>query len=348
MKKGLVAVVIGLVVAISIIGYFFANTYAQKRAKAEVESFLKEANLEGDVNYKTLKANIFSKSVKLEGVQWDIQNTKQTVGELNIKTLTISGNPKESFTVKMENIELINLNSDSPTELIGKPLFEAKNGYWDVKRSDGNMDIRFSLDDIKLNKMLINSLVKEEKQAKEIMTKVLRLDNPIYIKAHYIINKDKGILNIDKYQIDFKNNLKVSYSFYVTNIDYQGFENVAKQLRSNKGDPLMVLSLLSKLYTMKPINLSFSITNEGVVDRALDFIKKETNTSKDQLRQQLSASLNNTPFLGYEKPIENFITSDSDKITITIENPRKLSVADLITTLKTQPVLKVFKVDISN
>ncbi|AEA33351.1 hypothetical protein [Hippea maritima] len=348
MKKS-VGVILVVVLTVAIIGgYFFANSYAQKRARIEVNRLIKESNLEGDVHYKDLKASLFSKNIKLFGVEWFIKKQGETVGELNIKRLVLEGNLDKSYVVKFYEANLVNLNPNSPYGTIGKDIAKIKQGQWDMSKEVGIVKIGFEINGIKINKEIINSAIKKEKESEEIFTKVIKLENPIDIKAKYKLNKKEGILKIDDYELNFKNNLKLKYSLVVSNIDYAGFEELSRQIKKDRNSPIVLLSLLSKLYTLKPLNLYVEIENEGLINRALEFALKNSQTTEEQIKNEIEKSLINTPISAYKDKIENFALAKKDKIKINIENISNLSVADLITRLRTAPFDRVFRLKITN
>jgi len=347
MKKGLTVLIVFLtVVVLAFAGYNFANTYAQKKARAEVEKILKKAHLDKDVTYKSLKANIFSKSIKLNGITWNIKKHGELMGNLDIKEVVITGRPNEDMRAKFEDAVLVNLNANSPLTTINKPVITIDKGFVSIKRNNGETESVFSAKKILINK----NIFKDEKnqELKDVLFNVFNMDKPIDVKVKTVVNENTNTFSINHYTFDWENNFKIYYSLKLENIDLKGLKNASKELNNQNPNPLAILNYLSKVYEIKPIDLNVKLKDKGLIERAEGFIAKENKTTKEKLLKQFSMYLKTTPFRDYSGPIMDFAEGKSKKLEIEISNPQALTVGDIIQKMQNEPLYTVLKINIRN
>ncbi len=347
MKKGLTILVIFLVVVVlAFIGYNFANTYAQKKAKAEVEKILKKAHLDKDVTYQSLKADIFSKSIELDNVNWNIEKRGEQVGQLNIKKTVFSGNPKKDVKAKFFEVALINPNLETLKTPKNEPVLTIEKGSFSLKREDGETESSFSAKDILINKKIFD--IKNDQQLKTVLFNVLNLDKPIEVKIKTYANENKNTFAIKQYKVEWESNFEANYALKLKNIDLNGLRNASKELNSQNPNPLAILNYLSKVYEIKPIKLKFEIEDKGLVERLEDFIAKENKTTKEDLLKQLAMYIKTTPFKDYLDPIMGFAKGENNELKIEIYNPEALTVGDIIQRMQNEPIYSILKINISN
>lgn len=345
MKKTIGILILVLLIG-GISGYFTANWYAQKKAKAEVEKILKKAHLDKDVSYGSLKANIFTKTIKLSDINWTLNKHRELIGKINIKTLTITGKPEELINAKFDKATLIDLNINSPKDLINKPILTVETGSLYFHRKNGVTNSIFKAEHILINKSLFNST--KNKKISEILTNVLNLENPIDLYITTRLNKTNGTFSINQYKIDWKNNLEAMYSLKLSNIDFEGLQKASKGLNSKNPNPIIMLNYLSKLYQIKPKQFTLKITNKGLIDRVESYIAKEDNVTKGNLIKQFSLYLRSTPFRMYFKPIINLAEGKDKDITIKITNNNDLTVGDIFQKMQTAPIYNILKIEVTN
>ncbi len=345
MKK-VIGILILVLLIVGISGYFAVNWYAQKKAKAKVEKILKKAHLDKNVSYGSLKTNIFTKSIELRDINWTLNKHGKLIGKINIKTLTITGQPDKLINAKFKKATLINLNIDSPKKLINKPILTVKAGNLYFSKKNGITDSIFKAKDIMINKSVFN--IEKNKKINEILTSVLNLNNPIDLYIATKIDKTSRTFSINQYKIDWKNNFEATYSLKLGNIDFEGLQKASKGIDNKNPNPMVVLNYLSKLYQIKPKQFTLKITNKGLIDRVENFIAKEDNTTKENLIKQFDFYLRSTPFKSYSKPIINLAKEKNKDITIEIMNNNNLTIGDIFQRMQTTPIYNILKIEVSN
>ncbi len=345
MKK-IIGILILILLVAGISGYFAANWYAQKKAKAEVERILKKAHLDKDVSYGSLKANIFTKSIELRDINWALNKHGKLIGKINIRTLTITGKSGKLINATFKRATLINLNVDSPKELINKPILTVETGSLYFRRKNSVTNSAFKAKNILINKNIFN--VAKNKKINEILTNVLNLENPIDLHIATKIDETNDTFSINQYKIDWRNNFEATYSLKLYNIDFKGLKKASKGLNNKNPNPMVVLNYLSKLYQIKPKQFTLKITNKGLIERVENFIAKEDNITKENLIKQFSFYLRNTSLKMYSKPIINLSEGKSNNITIEITNNNNLTIGDIFQRMQTMPLYNILKIKISN
>ncbi len=347
MKKTLTILVVFLaVIVLAFIGYNFANTYAQKKARAEVEKILKEAHLDKDVSYRSLKANIFSRSIKLNDITWNIKQHGEIVANLDIKSVTVTGKPDKDMKANFEDAELINLNVNAPLKTINKPIITIEKGFLSIKKKDGETKSVFKAEKILINEDLFEN--EKNPDVKRVLFNVFRMDKPINMEVETYANENTNTFSANHYTFDWEDNFKIDYSFKLENIDLKSLKNATKEINNQNPNPLAILNYLSKLYEIKPVNLKVELKDLGLIERVEDFIAKENKTTKENLLKQFSMYLKTTPFKDYSQPIMNFAEGKSKSLYIKVSNPQALTVGDIIQKMQSEPLFNVLKIDISN
>ncbi len=347
MKKIGILIVAVLSVALIIGGYFFLKEYTQAKAKKTINTMLKEANLQKDVSYKSLQTKPFSKIIKLDGVEWYLEKSGNITGKINIQTVTVKAQSKHNFKVFYKNVVLINLNTETPEELLNKPILTIKDGYLTIIKRDGTTKTEFNANYVLINKSIFE-LGKANQKTREVLFKVLRIDKPINIQIVTISNEKKNSFSIGKYSLAWKNNFLINYSMSLNNVDIKGFKSIAKNINKKSNNPLVLLNYFSKIYQIKPATFMIEIKNLGLLPRLVDYLAKNQNISKQTLFMQLKTYLDSTPFKTFEKPIINFIENKKKKIKVLIANPSGYSIGDIFQKTRTEPILQVLKVNITN
>ncbi len=325
-----------IIVTLGVGAYYGANMYMENRALKEVNKIIEQEHLEGLVDYEGVEANVFSRSITLKKVKFALQNkiTSQDVGIMEFDKVILNGDWNKNYTLKLKDIKFINLNPQSPKELMNKKILKADCADFDIEKS-GKIMTKFdgSIRNIRIDRRLF--LLKEQDKEKiKLFNTVMKVNNPINIVMSMMANPSKKTLNIKKYKIDFVNNFGISYKMYVKNIDIIGLDMVAKQLQKNKNSFMVIANAMSKVMQIKPVMFELEFINNGMLDRVLEYQAKQAHMTKDKFIEEELKKVERNPVYGLYKPVKNLLTSKSKKLKITIRNKDMLSVGDLMSSSK--------------
>ena len=349
MKKTIVALIIASTLILAgFIGYIAANKYAQRRAENEIETVLKKANLDKQVSYGRIKANLFSNTIIVNEVEWYIKKHGNLIGKLEVKTVYLSGKPEKTINAKFNDAKLINLNVESPEELINKPILTIKTGYLKVSKGKDRVHTVFEAKRVLLNDRIFEIGKKPSEELRDVLENVLKIRNPFEIYIETTTDAKNNQFAINSYNIDWLGNLLVSYSLKLNNVDINGFKKASEELKGKNPNPLVVLNYLSKLYQIKPDFLKLEIKNEGLVSRLLDYIAKKEKTDKKTIINQVSLYLSRTPFRSYSKPVIDFLKGNSKTLKIKILNSKNLSVGDILQNIQKTPLYSLLNISVTN
>jgi len=348
MKKSIIVfIILAALVITGFAGYLVLNKYAQRKAENEIETILKKTNLYKQVSYGSVKANIFSNTVVVNEVEWYIKKHGNLIGKLEVKTVLISGKPEKTINAKFKDAKLINLNTESPEELINKPILTIKTGYLKVHRGKDIIHTIFDASTVLLNDRIFE-IGKESEKLKSLFENVLKIKNPFEIYIETTTDAKNSQFAINNYKIDWLGNLLINYSLKLNNVDIRGFRKASKELNGKNPNPLIVLNYLSKLYQIKPDFLKLEIENKGLISRLLDYIAKNEKTDKQTLIKQISLYLSKTPFSGYSKSIINFLKGSSKVLKIKIVNSKNLALGDILQDMQRTPLSSLLNITITN
>ncbi|WP_022670704.1 hypothetical protein [Hippea alviniae] len=352
MKKSLLISIAAaaLLIIVSVGVYLYLNASFEKKAKEQIENLTKNNNTIKNFYYKNLKANLFSKSIQLKGIEFEVENKGNITGKVKVKEVVLKGNLNNDYEAEFKNATLINMNINGPTQLIGKTILTAKNGEFEYKDRKGKIKYEFSVEDIKFNKNFFKDLQNNSKQVNEILTDVIKIDNPIEIEGKIEANKNKKTFKVKKYKIDWKNNFSFEYSLKFENINFYKLKKIADELNNNKNqNPLAVLEFFGELGKIKPIKIAFEIKDSGLKERLFNYIKSKDNQTKEQIINELENKLSNSEFRDFKDAIINFVKTDNGKIKLTIENPNKLSISEIIQNANSfRDIQEELKIKLSN
>ncbi|WP_035589556.1 YdgA family protein [Hippea jasoniae] len=341
-KSTLIGVIIAILVVSVVGGYYFANQYAKKVAEKRIDTLLEKNHLKKDVSYKNLTSSILSRSITIHNLIWNVNKNGKKLGKIVVDELVIHGNPlSNDYSVVIKNANIINLQKINP-DLSNKTIATIKTGHIEVEKEDAKEEEKINLTDIHINKNIFFTTQSDF----EKITKILNLNAPINIKAHLILDKKDKTAFLDHYTINWKDNLAVSYSLKLANVDIEGFREIAKQLNGDNPNPIMVLGLLSKAYEIKPLEVKVKFKNYGAVDRFIQLISKTEHTSKEDIIKRLQFQLNHSPFKKFSQPIVSFVDEKKKHLEITIDNPEQLSVGDLGSRLTSNNFYKILHIEV--
>ncbi len=348
MKKTIVAlIIVSTLIIAGFIGYIAANKYAQKRAEDEIEAVLKKANLYKEVSYGRIKANLFSNTVVVSEVEWYIKKHGNLIGKFEVKKIYLTGKPEKTIKAKFKDATLINLNVESPEELINKPILTIQTGYLEVSKGKDRVHTLFEARRVLLNDRIFE-IGKESKKLKELLENVLKIKNPFEINIETTTDAKNNLFAINRYRINWLGNLLVSYSLKLNNVDINGFKKASQDLNGKNPNPLIVLNYLSKLYQIKPDFLRLEVKNEGLINRLLEYIAKNEKTNKETLIKQVNIYLSKTPFKNYSKPITDFLEGNSKTLKVKIVNSKHLAIGDILQSMQKTPLYSLLDITITN
>ncbi len=347
MKKSWVIVLVIAIVIVCVGAWFGLNIYAQQKAKKEITAFLRKNNLEKSVTYGSVKAGFLSNSVSVDRVKYMVENnfTGERSGYFTIDRVVFSGSPEGSYCVMEYGIKYFNQNPKLKG-LVGKMLFSIDELRLKVEKEDNKkLESKGFMENLRLNMPVIISALGEKKNRP--LFKIVDFDSPIDAKVEYGVNFLKRTLKIDEYSIDFENNLKVSYSCKLRNIDFKRLETDVKALRSSGG----IVKLSDLLDTLSSVNvqeIKFEVKNRGLVDRVFGFISNETHRKRSDI---VNGFVHNLVveypgiFRANSEPLRRFLMSRENEVEVELKANSPVSLKELVGELDSMPLYKVIEKD---
>lgn len=346
-------VLLFVIVAVALIGgYFSANMYVKNIAIKKINRVIEKNHWENLVEYGNVKANILKGDITIQNVKFTVQNnmTSKTIGVMDVKTIVVNGDLDKSYSVKAYDTDFINLNDKLQEEMSNKKLFNIKTAYFKISKKNGIIDnFDAEIKNIMLNTKLINLMNNDEKKKLEDIEKIIKIDNPINVTMKYKSYPEKGILNLERYSIDFVNNAGIAYKAYLKNVDLKGIKSAADQLKKNPKNFMVIANIMSKFMEIKPVKLDIAISNHGMLDRLLEESAKKKHMTKDKLIDTALNRIKAGRLSFAYNPIKNFLTSKSKSINVHIDNQKGLSIGDIVTQARNHgSILKILSIKFSN
>lgn len=344
-----IGIIIILIVA-SAGAYFYLNAAFEKKARKQIDNFAKNNNIVKNLSYKDLKASLLTRSVQLKDIEFEVANKDKTTAKIKIKEAIFKGDLNNNYESEFKDASFINMDTNGPIKLIGKTILTAEKGQIKYKKDKGRIEYRFHTEGIKISKDFVKDLQNESKEAEEFLTKILKINNPIKAEGFSIIDTTKKTVDVKKYKMDWENNFSFEYSLSLQNIDIYKLKDMADKLNNkNNQNPLMIFEFFNELGKIKPIKIAFTLKDKGFKERLFDYIKNSDNQTKEQIVSELENKLSNSELKDFKDAIINFVKTDNGKINLTIENPNKLSVSEIIQNANSfEDIQKELKIKLSN
>ncbi len=346
--KGVKFFMIGLIVLIILVGgYFAANIYMQNRAVKRIDKILKENNLQNDFSYESLSANIFSRAITLHNAELTLRDRikNRELGYLKIKTLIVSGNFNKHYNLKAYTISFI--SEKIRLSKGNEPILRAEYADFNTYKKEGiTTKMVGEIKGIRITKAAIQSI--KGKNGKVIKS-IVELNNPINVYMNFLSDPDRETVDIKYYKIEFINNLGFSYGMKLENVDIKGLHKLAKEMQANPKNFALIGILFQKLGSIKPLQINISLTNYGLIDRALSYIAKEDNKTKESIVDNILKEAKKIPSNSAYPAIKNFLLSKKKTLSVLIKNKEKLDVATLFGRLKDKQNLnQLLEIQFSN
>lgn len=351
--KSKLFIILSVLLLIVVGGYFGANYYVQKQAKANIDNFIKENNLENEVKYTDVRSSLFSKSIRVDNITYNINDPLKSrkIGRITAKYAIAKGDLKNNTSVKLYGMSFINLNNKLPKEMHDKVVFTVQNAYYKINKHSDKITYESGADNIKINTDMIFPLNGSKRKKYEEFSKVVLMNNPIDTYSHYTYDKSKQELKIDDSRMNFKNNFNFSYSALIDGIDLPSVNKHLQAMKKNN-DIIKMMAITGDLMNMKIKHMKFVFVNEGIVDRLLNLTVNTQNESKDIVINRKLKNLGNLYNGELYSSLKNLLLSKSKKFTFSIVSKNGATMGQLILSSRKQPmgeiIDKQFKLSFSN
>ncbi len=334
-----------IIAAIAVGAYFGANIYFQKQAVKQIDTMLKDNNLQNDVTYKSVKANLFSRSITVNSVKWYIKSkmnsNEDTYGYVQSKNVIIKGNLNKNYRIEANDLEYINLTPKISPQALNKVIMSAKQYIvTSHKGKDDSTQFDISIKDININTKIFKLTKNYNQQKFEEISKIVKFNNPINITMNYSLFPKKDRLKIRNYSINFINNFGLSYSGDIENININNIKKLTKQMQKQKNNFLIMVNLMSEIFKMKITELAINLDNYGIVERIIAEKAKKEGSTNDKVIDEILAKHKKTEKI--YKPLKNFITLKSKRFSINVKNKYKKSLSELFADTQSKNKEQIF------
>ncbi len=336
------AIVIILVVAAG--AYISLNVYMKQKASREIEKILKEKHLQNDFHYKSLSTSIFTNTVTLKNAELVLKNRQdQILGYVKFKRIDLNGDVKpEQYSFRAYQARVLTLHNGTEREIATINYV-----YISKSRKAGAIETTEEIKGLKLSKTVI-SAIKEKK--KKLPAKLVKLESPINLYFNSILTPDNRTLQIKYLKLEFLDNLALSFGIKLGNLDIESLKKASGQLKRNRNSMALAGVLITTLFKVKPLKAYLSITDYGLIKRAIDLIAQENHTTREKVINNILSSLTRQiPVKSAYPALEEFLYSRKNSLKITAINKEKLSIGELLQYAKnTGKITQLIEIKFSN